>query len=216
VRRGAGAAGASVADVVSFVSERASDRVFTTSERVGSAAEGAALLASRERAESVADRVQRVVVLTVPVVRMAARGARFTRIPWVLVSSAVVSTVLTVGTGARELQVVGSLIAHRIETATGQPADPSLVKKLAVELYLAPKRLPDVSHRRSRLARLMSRWLVRGAIGRDTGKAAMKALEAAERLDIRPLTARWSESEGRSSRPAGPEESRPVDLDDTR
>ena len=99
----------------------------------------------------------------------------------------------TIRRGVRELQVLGALIAQRIEALTGGPADPSLVKKLAVELYLAPKRPPDLSDRRLRLQRLVRRWSFRGAIGRDTGTAATKALEAAERLDLRPLIARWDE-----------------------
>jgi hypothetical protein len=164
-----------------------------TSERVGSAAEGRALLASREGSEAVADRLQRVVVFAVPIVRSVARGARVTRVPWVLLASTSVSTGLTMHTGVRELQVLGALIAQRIEAVTGRPADPSLVKKLAVELYLAPKRPPDLSDRRLRLRRVIRRWSFRGAIGRDTGKAATKALEAAERLDLRPLIARWDE-----------------------
>ena len=110
-----------------------------------------------------------------------------------LLGTTAVSTGLTVRTGAREVQVLGSLLAHRIEETTGQPADPALVKKLTVELYLAPKRAPELSDRRLRLHRLVKRWVFRGAIGRKTGKAATKALEAAERLDVGPLIARWSE-----------------------
>jgi len=67
------------------------------------------------------------------------------------------------------------------------------VKKLTVELYLAPKRVPDLSDRRLRLHRLLRRWVFRGAIGRKTGKAATKALKAAERLDVGPLITRWAE-----------------------
>jgi hypothetical protein len=77
------------------------------------------------------------------------------------------------------------------------------VKKLTVELYLAPKRLPELSDRRLRLHRLIKRWLFRGAIGRKTGKAATKALEAAERLDVHPLITRWAElGDPSSPRPA--------------
>ena len=133
-------------------------------------------------------------MLAVPVLRTVARGARFTRVPWVLVASTAVSVALTVRTGVREVQVLGSLVAHRIEEATGEPADPALVKKLTVELYLAPKRVPELSDRRLRLGRLVRRWVLSGALGRDTGKAATRALETADRLDVRPLVDRWAES----------------------
>ncbi len=191
----------SLADTVSALYERAIDRMLAASERVTSAAEGRALLASQERTEAVSDRLQRVVVLAVPILRTVARGARFTRVPWVLLGTTAVSTGLTVRTGAREVQILGSLVAHRIEETTGQPADPALVKKLTVELYLAPKRAPELSDRRLRLHRLIKRWVFRGAIGRKTGKAATKALEAAERLDVRPLITRWAELGARSSPP---------------
>lgn len=188
-------------DVVSALYERSIDRMLVASERVTSAAEGRALLASEEGTEAVANRLQRMVVLAVPVVRTVARGARFTRVPWVLLGTSAVSTGLTLRTGAREVQVLGSLVAHRVEETTGQPADPALVKKLAVELYLAPKRSPELSDRRLRLHRLVKRWVFRAAFRRKTGKAAAKALEAAERLDVRPLITRWAELGAPSSPP---------------
>jgi hypothetical protein len=190
-----------LADAVSAVYERAIDRLLVGSERVTSAADGRARLASEEGTEAVADRLQRVVVLAVPVARTVARGARFTRVPWVLLATSALSTGLAVRTGARELQVLGSLVAHRIEETTGQPADPALVKKLTVELYLAPKRLPELFDRRLRLHRLIKRWVFRAAFRRKTGKAAAKALEAAERLDVRPLITRWAELGAPSSEP---------------
>ena len=36
------------------------------------------------------------------------------------------------------------------------------------------------------LAKLLRRWLIKGAIRRDTRKMASKALDAAERLDLHP------------------------------
>ncbi len=193
VRGTAANATVSLAGSVSALYERSIDRMLGASGRVTSAAEGRAALASEEGKEAAADRLQRVVVVAVPVVRRVAKGAKFTKTPWVLLGTTAFSTGLTVRTGAREVQVLGSLIAHRIEEATGQPADSALVKKLTVELYLAPKRLPDLSDRRLRLHRLLRKWVFRGAIGRKTGKAATKALEAAERLDVGPLISRWAE-----------------------
>jgi hypothetical protein len=178
-------------DAVSSLYERALDRVLVTPERVTTAAEGKALLARQESHEALAEQIQKVVVLAVPVVRAVAAGARFTRVPWVLVSSTALSIGLTVRAGVREVQVLGSLVAHRLEQATGRPADPALVKKLTLELYLAPKRVPDVSDRRLRPGRLVRRWIFRGAFGRETRKDAGRALDQAERLDVRALAARW-------------------------
>ena len=90
------------------------------------------------------------------------------------------------------MRVLASLVAYRLEQATGLPADPALVKKLTLELYLWPKREPDVSSLDLPLGTLARRmWLFRGVFARDTRKAADKALDAAERLDVdRVLAAR--------------------------
>jgi hypothetical protein len=160
------------------------DRLLGTDERVATAAEGKLLIAADDGMEEAADRVQRFVAVATPAVRIFARGARFTRVPWVLVASTAVSLTTTTRAGLREVRVLGSLLAYRLEQATGTPADPALVKKLAVELYLAPKRKPDVTGLHLPLAQLARKWLLRGVFGRDTRKAAEKALEAAERLDL--------------------------------
>ena len=160
------------------------DRVLRNEERVATAAEGKLLIAADDGMEEVADRVQRFVAVATPTVRVLARGARFTRVPWVLVASTAVSLTTTVRAGMREVRVLGSLLAFRLEQVNGAPADPALVKKLAVELYLAPKRKPDVARLDLPLAKLARRWLLRGVFGRDTRRAAEKALDAAEQLDL--------------------------------
>ena len=160
------------------------DRVLRNEERVATAAEGKLLIAADDGMEEVADRVQRFVAVATPTVRVLARGARFTRVPWVLVASTAVSLTTTVRAGVREVRVLGSLLAYRLEQVNGAPADPALVKKLAVELYLAPKRKPDVARLDLPLAKLARRWLLRGVFGRDTRRAAEKALDAAEQLDL--------------------------------
>lgn len=179
-------------EAVATLYERAIDRILLSPERVRTAAEGKALLARQESHEALAEHIQRVVVLAVPVVRAVVVGARFTRVPWVLVSSTALSIGLTVRTGVREVQVLGSLVAHRLEQVTGRPPDAALVKKLTIELYLAPKKTPDLSDRRLRPGRLVRRWIFRGAFGRETRKDASRALDHAERLDLRPLAARWT------------------------
>jgi hypothetical protein len=180
--------GDALVEAVATLYEQAMSRMLTRSERVTSAAEGLALLARHEHGEEFADDVQRLAVLAIPVIRMVARGARLTRVPWALLVSTALSVGLTLRTGVRELQVVGSLVAHRLEEATERPADPRLVKKLAVELYLHPRRTPNLSRRGLGVHRLVRTWVLRGAFGRSTGKAARKALEAAERLDVAGFT----------------------------
>jgi hypothetical protein len=181
---------------VGALADSAIDRVLLTDDRVTSAAEAKRLLAREPDTEGLADKVQRVVVLAVPVVRMLARGARWSRVPWVMVASSSVSIGITVRAGVRELQLLASLVAYRIEQATGAPADPALVKKVAIDLYLHPKRAPDPADAKLRLVRLTRTWLLRGAFGRNTSRRAAKAFEAAEKLDGQKLTAGWGSVAG--------------------
>lgn len=175
-----------IVDAMSSLVDAAVDRMLATSDRVTSAAEGKQLLATDDSTEAVADQLQRVVVVAVPVLRTFLRGARLTRIPWVLVATTAFSVGTGVRGGVRETQVIGSLVAHRLEQTTGRPADPELVKKLTLDLYLDPRSRPDVTDRSLPVGRLLRRWVTRGALGRDTRKAASKALDAAERLDLSP------------------------------
>jgi len=180
-----------VAALGAFV-DRAIDRVLLTGERVSSAAEGKRLLATRTEAEARAERIQRLVVAGTPVVRRLARGARFTRVPWVMVASSSIAIGIVFRTGVRELQVLASLVAQRLEQETGVPAEPALVKKVTIGLYLNPKRIPDLADTRLHLGRLIRRWVLSGAFGRNTSSRAQRALEAAERLDATELSARWA------------------------
>lgn len=144
------------------------------------------------------DAIQRFVGIATPVVRIALRGARFTRIPWVLVASSSVSIGVTVRTGVRELQVLAALLAHRFEEQTGAQPDAALLQKLTLELYLRPRRTPDVSNVSLPLARLARRWIVSGALGRSTHGKTDKALVAAERLVMAALASRSPVAPGRS------------------
>lgn len=179
-------------DAVGRLVDAAVDRVLLGDDRVTSAAEGKLRLSGQEGSEELADKVQRVVVLATPIVRIVARGAKFTRVPWAMVASSSVSVGIAVRTGVREIQVLSSLVAHRIEQATGAPADARLVEKVAVDLYLDPRRQPDLADDRLRLVRLTRKWVLLGAFGRSSSKRAGKALEAAEKIDGRDLTARWN------------------------
>ena len=195
--------GSALVDAVGRLVRSAVDRVLLGDDRVTSAADGRKRLAGQTGTEELADKVQTVVVLAAPVVRLAARGARFTRVPWAVLASSSVSVGIAVRTGVREIQVLSSLVAHRIEQATGAPADPRLVEKVAVDLYLKPKRKPDLTDDRLRLVRLTRKWVLLGAFGRRTSKRAGRALDAAEKLDGGDLAARWS------LRPSGGGESPP-------
>jgi hypothetical protein len=179
-------------DAVGRLVKAAVDRVLLSDDRVTSAADGKRRLAGQTETEELADKVQRVVVLATPIVRTLGRGAKFTRLPWAMLASSSVSVAIAVRAGVREIQVLSSLVAYRIEQATGRPADPRLVEKVAVDLYLDPKRKPDLTDDRLRLVRLTRKWVLLGAFGRTTSKRAGKALEAAEKLDGSDLDARWS------------------------
>lgn len=178
-------------DAVAALYGKALDKALLSPQRVQSADEGRARLAESEAAEGMADDVQRVVVLAVPVLRTVLRGARITKVPWALVVSTAFSVGTTVRAGVKEVQVLGSLLAHRIERATGRPADRDLVKKLTIELYLKPKRAPELTERRLRAHRLARRWVFRGAFGRTTARGASRALDTAEQLDVNALVDQW-------------------------
>ena len=178
-------------DAVGGLFDQVIDRILLSPERVTSAAQGKRLMATDDDAEGMADAIQRVAVVATPIVRTLARGARWLpRVPWVLVASTTASLVMTLRAGVREVRVLGSFLAYRLEQATGRPADPALVKQLTLELYLSPSRTPRLTGGLP-LGRLVRRWLFRGALGKDTRKAAGKALDAAERLDVATLEARW-------------------------
>ncbi len=164
---------------------------------VTSAAEGKRLLSVDDGGEALADGIQRVVALATPVTRALAKGARFTKMPWALVASSTVSIGVSVKTGIRELQVIAGLLAYRLELETAAAPDPQLLQKLALELYLDPVHVPDITNGRLPLIRLIRRWAVAGALGRDTRAAAGRSLDSAERLDLARLAATWS-----SRRPA--------------
>ena len=178
-------------DAVGRLVDAAVARVLLSDDRVKSAAEGKLRLSGPTGTEELADKVQRVVVLATPIVRAVARGAKFTRLPRAMIASSSFSVGVAVRTGVREIQVLSSLVAHRIEQATGAPADPKLVEKVAVDLYLNPKRTIDLTDDRLRLVRLSRKWVLLGAFGRTTSKRARKALEAADRLEGGDLAAQW-------------------------
>jgi hypothetical protein len=174
------------------VVQQAFERLLSSEIRVTSAADAKRLLADNEDTEELTDAIQRFVAIATPVVRIALRGARFTRVPWVLVASSAISIGVTVRNGVRELQAIAALLAYRFEQATGAPPDPALLQKLTLELYLRPRRTPDMSDFGLPLAQLARRWIVSGAFGRNTRRKTERALDAAERLDLASIAGRVS------------------------
>jgi hypothetical protein len=187
--QGLGTMPETVARAAGQVASQSVERVLASDLRVTTAEEGKRLLAEDDGTEEVADSIQRFVGLATPIVRVVARGARFTRVPWILVASTTVSIGVTVRAGVRELQVLGALLAYRLERETGAPPDPALLQKLTLELYLSPRRTPDVSDLRLPVFRLARRWIVSGALGRDTRGKTARALDKAEQLDVATLAA---------------------------
>jgi hypothetical protein len=172
------------------VIHQAFEHLLSSDVEVKTAAEAKRLLAEHEDTEEMADAIQRFVAIATPVARIALRGARFTRVPWVLVTSSAVSIGVTIRNGVRELQALAALLAYRFEHETGSLPDPALLRKLTLELYLKPSRTPDVSDPGLPLARLARRWIVSGALGRNTRKKTAKALDSAERLDLAAVAGR--------------------------
>jgi hypothetical protein len=171
--------------------DRAVDEVLLSDVRVTSAAEARRLLAGAQETEAFADEIQRVIVIALPVARVLARGAKLVKLPWLILATTSLSVGVAVRNGVREIQVLSALVAHRLEQEMGTPADPALVKRLAIELYLHPKRRPDVSDGKLHLVRMTRKWLLSGAFGRTTEKRVLRALIAAERLDPVALSAQW-------------------------
>jgi hypothetical protein len=184
-------AGDALVRAVGRLVNRAVDEVLLGDKRVASAAEAKRLLTGEEQSEALADDIQRIVLLAVPVVRAFARGARVVKLPWVVIGSTAIAVGIAVRTGVHEIQMLSSLVAYRLEQATGEPADPALVKKVAIDLYLHPKRQVRLSDDKLHLVRLTRKWVLGGIFGRKTEKRANRALAAAERLDVAALAASW-------------------------
>ena len=187
----AGRAGDALVRAIGKLVNRAVDEMLLGDKRVISAADGRRLLTGDEQTESLADDVQRIIVLALPVVRALARGARVVKLPWVIVASTSAAVGIAVRTGVREIQVLSSLVAYRLEQATGAPPDPFLVKKVAIDLYLHPRRKLRLSDDKLHIVRLTRKLVVGGIFGRKTEKRANRALAAAERLDSATLVASW-------------------------
>ncbi len=97
---------------------------------------------------------------------------------------------VTVRAGVRELQVLAAFLTYRFESETGSLPDPAVLRKLTLELYLSPRKTPNVSDLGLPVVRLARRWIVNGMLGRDTRGKTAKALDKAERLNLAPYVTR--------------------------
>jgi hypothetical protein len=185
-----------LATTVGRLLDRAIDEMLLADERVGSAGEGLELLAGGVATEKRAEEIQRLVVASMPVVRALARGARFVKLPWVILASRALSVGVAVSSGVREIRVISSLVAHRLEQESAAPVDPALVKKLAVDLYLHPRRELQLRDDKLRLVALTRRWVLGGLLGRRTHRRTGRALDAAEQFDPAATLAAWRAVKG--------------------
>jgi hypothetical protein len=187
-------AASAVPRAVTSLYDRAIDWVLARPYRVTTADEARGLLEDPESIDvsAVADQIQQVAIIAIPVARRIGALTKVPgvkKVPWVLSIVTVANLTRAVRQGVREVQVVGSYLASRIEATTGRPPDPDLVKHVTVQLYLSPSRRPSPQEGRVPAARLLRRWLTYGLVGRTTNKTAVRAVDAVERLDVPALLA---------------------------
>lgn len=182
--------------------ERAVDAVLATPHEVTEHRDALALLDEQRGGEGeLRDQIAKVALIATPILRKMEVAKRFTRVPGVKRLPFVMSltTVASVGAalarGVRDVQVIGSYVASRLRAASGHEPDPELVKRLTVQLYLSPGTPPRVDQRVGP-AKLLRRWLVRGALGRDGRKHAERAVGAVTRLDVDGVLASWHATGG--------------------
>ena len=170
--------------------DRALDRVLARPYESSTADEARAVLEDPDAIDvsAFADQIQQVALFAMPIVRRVGRFRRVPgvkKIPWVFSLVTITNLTRSIRQGVREVQVVGSYLAARIEHVTGRPPDPDLVKRLTVQLYLSPTRKADPTVPESLEARkLLQRWLFNGVLGRTTNKSAVRAIGAVERLEV--------------------------------
>jgi len=170
--------------------DRAIDRVLARPYEVTTADEARAVLDNPDAIDvsAFADQIQQVALVAMPLVRRVGRLRRVPgvkKVPWVFSIVTITNLTRSIRQGVREVQIIGSYLAARIEHTTGAPPDPDLVKRLTVQLYLSPTRKADPTVPESVEARkLLQRWLFNGILGRTSNKAAVRAIASVERMDV--------------------------------
>jgi hypothetical protein len=185
--------------------DRAIDAVLLRPREISTAEEALAALRADAswNADALTGQIQKTALVVTPLLRrfrMVGKAPGVRRVPTI----AVVTTVATVSTqlwaGIKEVQVLAALIATRLRQE-GLPADPPLVKRLAIELYTKPDQTPTLESVRTSINGVLARWAFAGVFGRDTSKRARKAFVAAERLDLREVVAKWPPAQAAVSGP---------------
>jgi hypothetical protein len=194
VPRVVSSAAASVPRAAGSLYDRVIDRVLSRPHQVASADAAKALLEDPDSIDvsAFADQIQQVAIIALPIARrvgMLRKVPGVKRVPWVLSLVTVANVARAIRQGVREVQVVGSYLATRLEATTGEPPDPALVKALTVQLYLSPSRRPSAADTGVPAGRLLRRWLTYGLVGRTTNKSALRAIDAIEAMDVPKLLA---------------------------
>jgi hypothetical protein len=194
VPRAVGSAASSVPRAAGSLYDRVIDRMLARPYQVTTAEEARALLEDPESIDvsAFADQIQQVAIIALPLARRLGPLSRvpgLRKVPWVLSIVTVANLARAIRQGVREVQVVGSYLASRLQAATGEAPDPALVKALTVQLYLSPSRRPSAADRSVPAGKLLRRWLTYGLVGRSTNKTAMRAVGAIEQLDVAALVA---------------------------
>ena len=188
------AAVGAVPRAVGSLYDRSIDRVLSRPYEVTTADEARALLDDPDSIDvsAFADQIQQVALVALPLARrigMVRKVPGIRKVPWVLSLVTLANVTRSIRQGVREVQIVGSYVAARVQSTTGRAPDPALVKHLTVQLYLSPSRRPSPNvDERVPAMRLLRRWLLYGLVGRTTNKSAVRAVAAVERLDLPKLT----------------------------
>jgi hypothetical protein len=196
VPKAAAAVPRAAASAATSLYDRVIDRVLARPYEVTTADQARAVLDDPDAIDvsAFADQIQQVALIAMPIVRRISRFRKVPgvkKVPWVFSVVTITNLTRSIRQGVREVQVVGSYLAARIQATTGAPPDPELVKRLTVQLYLSPTRKLDPSVDESVPARkLVQRWLFNGLLGRTSNKAAVRAIGAVERLDIASIVPR--------------------------
>lgn len=175
--------------------DRAVDSVLIRPHEIATADEAIAHAQSNAawNADALTDQVRTAALVMLPVLRrtgLLARAPGLRRVPSIAVATTAAAVSTQLWSGVKELQILAALIATRLRRA-GYDADAPLVKRLAIELYTHPERQPTLEEVPASITGVMAKWTLAGVFGRNTSKQAHKAYDAAERLDLDAVMARW-------------------------
>jgi hypothetical protein len=176
--------------------DRAVDSVLIRPHEITTADEAVALAQSdfAWNADALTDQVRKVTLVVLPLLRrtgVVARAPGLRRVPGIAVATTVAAISTQLWSGVKEVQILAALIATRLRRA-GHPADPPLVKRLAIELYNHPERQPTLMSVPTSITSIVARWTMAGVFGRNTSKRARKAFVAAEQLDLDAVMSQWN------------------------